>query len=159
MTGSLLKLNITGRDGLTLNKAWAAGPVTYLGLQVAGFPQPVHRHRAWQPVGALQHAGVPSSSTSNGSPTASTTCAHNGIETIEADRQAAEAWVAHVNDAANATLLPQAGHSWYLGANIPGKPRVFMPYAGGMHVYRQKCNEIAANGYEGFELKREPVGA
>ena len=57
-----------------------------------------------------------------------------------------------VNDAANATVLPQAKHSWYLGANIPGKPRVFMPYAGGMAKYRKICNEVAAHGYEGFEL-------
>jgi hypothetical protein len=67
--------------------------------------------------------------------------------------------VAHVNDAANATLLPQAGHSWYLGANVPGKPRVFMPYAGGMDVYRNKCTKVADNGYEGFELRQQTVGA
>ena len=78
----------------------------------------------------------------------------NDIEQIEAEPEAVDAWVAHVNDAANATLLPEAGHSWYLGANVPGKPRVFMPYAGGMDVYRKKCSAVAANDYEGFKLTR-----
>jgi hypothetical protein len=60
--------------------------------------------------------------------------------------------VSHVNDAANATLLPLANSSWYLGANVPGKPRVFMPYAGGMAKYAEICDQVAANGYEGFSL-------
>jgi hypothetical protein len=75
-----------------------------------------------------------------------------GATTIEAEEAAAERWVAHVNDAANATLMPQAGHSWYLGANVPGKPRVFMPYAGGMARYRGICAEVAAKGYPGFVM-------
>ena len=78
----------------------------------------------------------------------------HGFERIEATPEAVEGWVAHVNEAANATLLPQAKHSWYLGANVPGKPRVFMPYAGGMARYRETCTGIAANGYEGFALSR-----
>jgi len=57
-----------------------------------------------------------------------------------------------VNDAANATLMPQANHSWYLGANVPGKPRVFMPYAGGMYRFTEICNDVAANDYQGFTL-------
>jgi hypothetical protein len=60
--------------------------------------------------------------------------------------------VAHVNEAAHATLLPQASHSWYLGANVPGKPRVFMPYAGGMVRYREICAEVVAQDYKGFVL-------
>ena len=78
----------------------------------------------------------------------------NDIEQIEAEPDAVDAWVTHVNDAAHATLLPEAGHSWYLGANVPGKPRVFMPYAGGMDVYRKKCADVAANNYEGFKLTK-----
>ena len=61
-------------------------------------------------------------------------------------------WVQHVNDVANATLLPTVKHSWYLGANVPGKPQVFMPYAGGLDQYRQACNEVAQQGYTGFTL-------
>ena len=79
----------------------------------------------------------------------------NGIERCEAQPDAVEKWVEHVNEAANATLMPQAGHSWYHGANVPGKPQVFMPYAGGMTRYRAICNDISAKGYEGFILDRD----
>src|SRR3546814_12139512 len=77
-----------------------------------------------------------------------------GAARIEANAAAAERWVEQVNAAAEATLLPQAGHSWYLGANIPGKPRVFMPYAGGMAHYRRICDAGVAKGYEGFAVER-----
>jgi len=73
------------------------------------------------------------------------------LGTIEATVDAENAWVAHVNEAANATLFPMANY-WYMGANIPGKPRVFLPYIGGVGVYRQKCDEVAAKGYEGCAL-------
>ena len=76
----------------------------------------------------------------------------NGLERIEAEPEAMDMWVAEVNEAANKTVLPMATHSWYLGANIPGKPRVFMPYAGGMVRYREICANVAAHGYEGFAL-------
>ena len=76
----------------------------------------------------------------------------HGLRRIEPTSQAVDAWIARVNAAADATLLPMAKHSWYLGANIPGKPRVFMPYAGGMAHYRKICKAVAANNYEGFEL-------
>jgi hypothetical protein len=75
-----------------------------------------------------------------------------GLERIEPKPEAMDTWVAQVNAAADATLLPQATHSWYLGANVPGKPRVFMPYAGGMAHYRSICAEVAAKDYEGFVL-------
>ncbi|HZD25827.1 MAG TPA: NAD(P)/FAD-dependent oxidoreductase [Alphaproteobacteria bacterium] len=149
MTGPLLGIDIRGRDGLALRDAWHAGPVTYLGLQVPGFPN------------LFTVTGPGSPSVLCNMPVAIeqhvewiTECiAHmreNGIATIEADATAAERWVEHVNEAANATLLPQAKHSWYLGANVPGKPRVFMPYAGGMTRYRAVCDDVAAKGYDGF---------
>jgi len=151
MTGALLNLNITGRDGLTLREAWGAGPKTYLGLQMAGFPNlftvtgpgspsvlcnlpvQIEQHVDWI-AECIEHLRA------------------HGIERIEPAARAVEQWVAHVNEAANATLLPQVGHSWYLGANIPGKPRVFMPYAGGMTRYRTICDEVADAGYAGFLL-------
>jgi cyclohexanone monooxygenase len=74
-----------------------------------------------------------------------------GLEVIEAMPEAENAWVEHVNEVSDKTLFKRA-NSWYLGANIPGKPRVFMPYVGGLNVYRRKCDEIAANGYVGFAL-------
>ena len=75
------------------------------------------------------------------------------IDRIEATHEAEDKWVAHVNEVAHTTLYPQA-NSWYMGANIPGKPRIFMPYIGGVHVYRQICDAVAAKGYEGFALTR-----
>ena len=76
-----------------------------------------------------------------------------GVATAEADPQAEESWVAHVNEVADTTLFVLA-NSWYLGANIPGKPRVFMPYPGGVGTYRQKCNQIARHNYRGFVLRK-----
>src|SRR5581483_2739214 len=83
------------------------------------------------------------------------------LDTIEAEQGAEDKWVAHVNEVAHTTLYPQAD-SWYMGANIPGKPRIFMPYIGGVGVYRQICNDVAAKGYEGFAMtarERERVAA
>ncbi len=91
---------------------------------------------------------------STGSPTASSICANAASPRIEASREAEEKWVAHVNEVAHGTLYPQA-NSWYMGANIPGKPRIFMPYIGGVGVYRRICNEVAAKGYEGFVMEAE----
>src|SRR5688500_3160869 len=149
MTGPLLKIDIRGRDGVALRESWAAGPTTYLGLQVPGFPN------------LFTVTGPGSPSVLCNMPVAIeqhvewiTECiAHlraNGIERCEAAAEAAHKWGEHVNAAAHATLLPRATHSWYLGANVPGKPRVFMPYAGGMARYRAICDDVAARGYEGF---------
>ncbi|MGI9520855.1 MAG: flavin-containing monooxygenase [Hyphomicrobiaceae bacterium] len=153
MTGALLRLNITGRGGRQLSETWRAGPRNYLGLQIAGFPN------------LFTITGPGSPSVLCNMPVAIeqhvewiTDCiAHmmrEGLARIEATEEAVDDWVEHVNDAANATLLPLVKHSWYLGANVPGKPRVFMPYTGGMAYYRQHCNEIAADGYRGFMLTR-----
>ena len=151
MTGSLLRMDIRGRDGLSLAKAWAAGPRNYLGLQVAGFPNlftvtgpgspsvlcnmpvPIEQHVEWI-TDCIAHMR------------------QHGLKRIEPRDEAVDSWVAQVNAAAAATLLPQAKHSWYLGANVPGKPRVFMPYAGGMAHYRKICADVAARNYEGFTL-------
>ncbi len=151
MTGPLLALDLQGRDGVKLADIWKDGPSTYLGLQIAGFPN----------LFTITGPGSPSVLTNM--PVAIeqhvewiTDCiAHmrqRGIARIEPEPQAATAWGREVNAAAEATLLPQAHHSWYLGANVPGKPRVFMPYAGGMARYRQRCTDVAAKAYEGFVL-------
>ena len=151
MTGSLLRLGITGRDGLSLSKAWEAGPRNYLGLQVAGFPNMFTVTGPGSPsvlcnmpVAIEQHVEWIADCIAY--------MRERGIEHIEARDDAADGWVEQVNEAARATLLPEAHHSWYLGANVPGKPRVFMPYAGGMARYREICDEVAAEGYEGFSL-------
>ena len=151
MTGPLLRMDIRGRGGRSLAEIWEAGPRNYLGLQVAGFPN------------LFTVTGPGSPSVLCNMPVAIeqhvewiTDCiaymrAHD-LNRIEARVEAMDNWVEQVNAAANATLLPQVNHSWYLGANVPGKPRVFMPYAGGMARYRRICADIAAQGYEGFAL-------
>ncbi|MBR0717432.1 NAD(P)/FAD-dependent oxidoreductase [Bradyrhizobium liaoningense] len=152
MTGSVARIDIRGRAGRTLNQKWAEGPKTYLGLMSAGFPNlfiitgpgspsvlsnmivSIEQHVDWI-ADCLVHMR------------------EQGLATMEADVSAEEKWVAHVNEVAHGTLYPQA-NSWYMGANIPGKPRIFMPYIGGVGAYRQICNDVAAKGYEGFVLGR-----
>src|SRR5215472_7756355 len=151
MTGPMLRMDIRGRGGFALKAAWEAGPLTYLGLQVAGFPNLFTITGPGSPsvlcnmpVAIEQHADW------------ITDCIGHmrakGLDRIEPLPEAVDSWVVEVNDVANRTLLPMATHSWYLGANIPGKPRVFMPYAGGMIRYREICQTVAARDYEGFAL-------
>ena len=150
MTGSFFKMDIRGRNDLPLTEKWSEGPKTYLGMQVAGFPN------------MFMITGPGSPSVLSNMPVAIEQhiewisyfleyLREHGIETAEADLDAETAWVSHVNEIAEPTMFMLA-NSWYLGANIPGKPRVFMPYAGGLGTYREKCNEVADNGYEGFRL-------
>ena len=151
MTGPLLNIDITGRDGATLREAWAAGPKTYLGLGVEKFPN----------LFTITGPGSPSVLTNM--PMAIEQHAEwisdciawldaHGKARIEATGEASDTWGAHVQQVANATLYPQAASSWYLGANVPGKPRVFMPYLGGLARYGEICNEVAADNYRGFAL-------
>lgn len=150
MTGALGKIDIRGRGGLALKDKWAHGPRTYLGLMSAGFPNLFMVTGPGSPsvlsnmvVSIEQHVDW------------ITDCIDhlNGrqLSSIEATAEAEDGWVAHVNEVADATLYPLAS-SWYLGANVPGKPRVFMPYVGGVGPYREKCDQVAADGYEGFTL-------
>jgi cation diffusion facilitator CzcD-associated flavoprotein CzcO len=151
LTGPLLDIDIRGPDGRALRDEWSDGPRTYLGLQVAGFPN----------MFTITGPGSPSVLTNM--PTSieqhvdwiADCIAYmraRGLGRIEATEQAEDAWGEHVDEAANQTLLPMASTSWYLGANVPGKPRVFMPYAGGFATYARKCAEVAEAGYVGFRL-------
>jgi cyclohexanone monooxygenase len=148
MTGTILAIDIRGRDGVAMREAWADGPRTHLGLMVAGFPNlflitgpgspsvlsnmivSIEQHVDWV-CDALAHLR------------------REGLSAMETTPKAQEDWVAQVNEVAHRTLYPQA-NSWYMGANIPGKPQLFMPYVGGVGTYRQICDDIAANGYPGF---------
>jgi cyclohexanone monooxygenase len=150
MTGSVAKIDIRGRDGQTLNRKWAEGPRTYLGLMSAGFPNlfiitgpgspsvlsnmivSIEQHVDWiaDCIGYMRE---------------------RDLDSMEARKDAEDSWVAHVNDVAQGTLYPQA-NSWYMGANIPGKPQIFMPYIGGVGVYRTICNNVASKGYKGFVM-------
>ena len=151
VTGPIMRMNVVGKGGLELNKKWEAGPKTYLGIQTNGFPNmymitgpgspsvlsnmttSIEQHVEWV-TDAIQYME------------------EKGIDRMEPDQKYEEDWVQHVNEVADTTLYPRA-KSWYIGANIPGKPRVFMPYVGGVGNYRKKCDEVVANGYEGFVLE------
>jgi cyclohexanone monooxygenase len=150
MTGALLAIDVRGRGGHTLREAWAAGPRTYLGLTVAGFPNLFTVTGPGSPsvlsnmiVSIEQHVDWIADCIAH--------LAAHGHATIEATAAAQDAWVEHVNQVGHATLYPRA-NSWYMGANVPGKPRVFMPYIGGVGEYRKICADVAARGYAGFAL-------
>ena len=151
MTGALVAVDIEGRDGLTLKQKWEAGTRTYLGIMVNGFPNfytitgpqspsvfsnmmiSIEQHVDWI-ADLLVHMR------------------DNGKAVIDATKEAEDFWCAHNEEAGSYTLYPQA-NSWYMGSNVPGKPRVLMPYIGGVGVYRQECDEIAADDYRGFVMR------
>jgi cyclohexanone monooxygenase len=150
MTGALLAIDIRGRNGASLRDKWREGPRAYLGLAVAGFPNLFTITGPGSPsvlsnvvVSIEQHVEWISDCIAR--------LRQRGCSTIEATREAEDRWVAHVNEVANTTLFPKA-NSWYTGANVPGKPRVFMPYVGGVGAYREICDRVAAQGYEGFAV-------
>ena len=157
MTGALFNIDIRGRSGIEFKQKWSDGPRTFLGLAVAGFPNlftvtgpgspsvlsnmmtSIEQHVEWiaDCMGYMNE---------------------HDLATIEASQEAEDKWMLHVTDIANGTLFFES-NTWYVGANIPGKPRVIYPYVGGVGAYRDICDEIAAKGYEGFTLATagEPV--
>ncbi len=152
ITGALLNIDISVKGAGGLAQKWVNGPRTYLGLMTAGFPNlffitgpgspsvltnvvvAIEQHVDWI-ADCLKHLRA------------------SGAERIEADLAHENQWVSHVDDVAAATLFPTA-NSWYVGANIPGKPRTFTIYVGGFGIYREKCFEVAANNYAGFVMSR-----
>jgi cyclohexanone monooxygenase len=150
MTGALLDIDIRGVDGMTLRRKWADGPRTYLGLVVAGFPNLFMVTGPGSP-SVLSNMVVSIEQHVDWIADCITYLRERGLDRIEATTEAEDGWVEHVNELADATLYPLT-NSWYVGANIPGKPRVFMPYVGGVGRYRQRCDEVAAQGYGGFDL-------
>ena len=149
MTGTLMKMDIRGRNGLTLREAWSAGPRTYLGLNVAGFPNLFTISGPGSP-SVLTNMIVSIEQHVNWIADCVGWLRQQGRRSIEAQPQAQDEWVGHVNGVANGTLYPTC-NSWYLGANVPGKTRVFMPLLG-FPPYVERCNEVVANGYEGFAV-------
>ena len=151
MTGPLLNMNIAGKQNLKLDDCWKEGPKSFLGLQIPGFPN----------LFTITGPGSPSVLTNM--PMAIeqhvewirdciSYVNEKNYSKIEADPKSSKEWGDEVNAVANKTLLPTVKHSWYLGANIPGKPQVFMPYAGGLPKYTEVCNEVKSNNYKGFNL-------
>jgi cyclohexanone monooxygenase len=157
MTGTLLKVDIRGRDGTPLKEKWHAGPRTYLGLMTEAFPNMFMITGPGSPsvksnmiISIEQHVDMVTDSLRH--------MRAHGLAVIEPAREAEDGWVDHVQETANRTLFPQA-NSWYMGANIPGKPRLFMPYVGGVGRYRRTCEEIVADGYRGFRFEAKAAAA
>ena len=154
MTGALERIDIRGKNGKSITEEWRAGPRTYLGLQIHGFPNlftitgpgspsvlsnmmvSIEQHVDWIN-DCIEHLDK------------------NQVRAIEPEEEAVDKWITHVNQVAEGSMFTAPScNSWYLGANIPGKPRIFMPYVGGVGEYRNRCDEIARNGYTGFNLSK-----
>jgi len=157
MTGTLFRVDIRGRGGQALKEKWEAGPRTYLGLMSEAFPNMFMITGPGSPsvksnmiISIEQHVDLVTDSLVH--------MRANGLETMEPERQAEDDWVDHVQEAANRTLFPLA-NSWYMGSNIPGKPRLFTPYIGGVGRYRQICEQMVADGYKGFRFERKAAAA
>jgi cation diffusion facilitator CzcD-associated flavoprotein CzcO/acetyl esterase/lipase len=156
MTGAVVAVDITGRDGLTLEDQWAGGPTTYLGLMAEGFPNLYMVTGPGSP-SVLSNMAVSIEQHVEWIVACIEGLRQDGFDTIEPTPTAVDGWVAHTNALADLTLMPRA-NSWYMGANVPGKPRVFLPYPGGVERYRVACDEAVDRGWLGFE-RRGPDGA
>jgi cyclohexanone monooxygenase len=151
MTGTLFNVDIRGTDSVALKKKWYAGPRTYLGLMTAGFPNLFMITGPGSPsvksnmiTSIEQHVDLVTDSLVH--------MRDQGLDLMEPELDAENDWVEHVQVVAHKTLFPQA-NSWYMGANIPGKPRLFMPYIAGVGVYREICEKMVADGYAGFHFE------
>ena len=151
MTGALVGVDIRGRDGLTLEEKWEHGPRTYLGLTAVGFPNLFMITGPGSP-SVLSNMVVSIEQHVDWIMDVLESMRGHGFTTIEPTPMAEAGWVQHVNDCASITLFPKA-NSWYMGANVPGKPRVFLPYVGGVDTYRRTCDQVAEMEYLGFELR------
>ncbi|MCI0546202.1 MAG: hypothetical protein L0027_02845 [Candidatus Rokubacteria bacterium] len=141
----------------SIQQKWAAGPRTYLGLAIAGFPNLFIITGPGSP-SVLSNMIVSIEQHVDWIAACIAYLRERDDAAIEATVEAEDRWVAHVNEVGHATLYPRA-NSWYMGANVPGKPRIFMPYIGGVGVYRQECADVAAKGYAGFALTASVPGA
>ena len=157
MTGTLLNVDIRGREDLALKEKWEAGPRTYLGLMTASFPNLFMITGPGSPsvksnmlTSIEQHVDLVTDSIVH--------MRDKGLALMEPESDAENEWVDHVQEVAHKTLFPRA-NSWYMGANIPGKPRLFMPYIAGVGTYRKVCEEVVADGYRGFRFQAETAMA
>jgi cation diffusion facilitator CzcD-associated flavoprotein CzcO len=150
LTGALFSIDIRGVDGVRLRDAWADGPRTYLGLGTHGFPNMFFVAGAGSP-SVLSNMLISIEQSVEWITDHVQWLHKNGLHRSEADAAAQEQWTQHVQEVAAPTLFMK-GNSWYVGANIPGKPRQFTLYLGGVGHYRDVCDDVAARGYDGFRL-------
>jgi cyclohexanone monooxygenase len=155
VTGTFLDMNITGRGGLPLAEKWADGPHTYLGLMVVGFPN-LYLVTGPNSPSVLSNMMISVEQHIDWIVEVMDTLRDRGVQEFEPTQEAEEVWTAHCHAVAAATLLPKA-NSWWMGANVPGKPAVLLPYAGGVGLYRQQCDRVREDGYEGFAFDGEAV--
>ncbi len=155
MIGALHQIDIRGRGGVPLKETWAEGPRTYLGVATHGFPN-MFMITGPQSPSVLTNMPVAIEQHVEWIAECLAYLREHGVNRIEPLLEAEEDWVAHVTEVADGTLLPLTD-SWWVGANIPGKPRMLYPYVGGLGNYTQRCAEVAANGYEGFALTGQPA--
>jgi len=150
MTGAMKEIDIHTDAGVSIREKWEHGPRTYLGIMIAGFPN-LFMITGPQSPGVKSQMILACEQHVDWIADCIQYLRDHAFSRIEAEEDAEDAWVRHNNEVADRTLYPLA-NSWYVGANIPGKPRVFMPYVGGVAAYKKKCDEIAASGYEGFRM-------
>ena len=150
MTGAMKEIDIHTDAGVSIREKWEHGPRTYLGIMIAGFPN-LFMITGPQSPGVKSQMILACEQHVDWIADCIQYLRDHAFSRIEAEEDAEDAWVRHNNEVADRTLYPLA-NSWYVGANIPGKPRVFMPYVGGVAAYKNKCDEIAASGYEGFRM-------
>jgi cyclohexanone monooxygenase len=148
MTGAMKEIDIHTDAGVSIREKWEHGPRTYLGIMIAGFPN-LFMITGPQSPGVKSQMILACEQHVDWIGDCMQYLRDHGFSRIEPEQDAEDAWVQHNNEVADRTLYPLA-NSWYVGANIPGKHRVFMPYVGGVTAYKKKCDEIAASGYEGF---------
>jgi cyclohexanone monooxygenase len=150
MTGAMKEIDIHTDAGISIRQKWEHGPRTYLGIMIAGLPN-LFMITGPQSPGVKSQMILACEQHVDWIADCVQYLRNQGFSCIEAEEDAEDAWLRHNNEVADRTLYPLA-NSWYVGANIPGKPRIFMPYVGGVSAYKKKCDEVAANGYQGFRF-------
>jgi cyclohexanone monooxygenase len=156
INGAFDNIDIRGRNGTTLAEKWDGRPRAYLGFGIDEFPNMFMISGPQNP-SVITNQPVSIEQQVDWVADCIDYLRANDLGYVEADPSAVESWVEHSNAVADKTLYPEA-NSWYRGDNIPGKEQVFLPYPGGFNNYRDRCDEIAANGYEGFRLAETPAG-
>jgi cation diffusion facilitator CzcD-associated flavoprotein CzcO len=152
MTGPLTRIELTGPRGDTITNLWRHGPLTYLGVAVPGMPNLFVLNGAGTP-SVLANMALSAEQQVNWTIDLIAYCVAHGIDEVEPRADAARKWTDHVTLVGEKTFMAKV-NSWYVGANIEGKPRAFLPYAGGFAAYTQTCEAVAERGYDGFVLTR-----
>lgn len=154
-SGALARIDIQGRNGMTLKGEWDKDIRTTLGLQKYGFPNLFMTGAPLAPSAALCNMTTCLQQQTEWITDCISAMRDKGAAVIEPTAEGEDAWVKHHDETANATLIAKT-NSWYTGSNVPGKPRRVLSYTGGVGTYRAKCQEIADKGYEGFAMSGAP---